>query len=404
MKTIEAPGISASREPQAEGAQRTRIRLAHIFSSDLGIPSSLPYVAPLRERNWEVTFLTPEGPDVSKAAALGYRWLPISFTRTMDPLGDLRATLELSRILASERFDIVHTHNFKVSLVGRVLAALSQTPIVLHTIHGITWSLDTPEPSRSVNAALERIASFGADLILSQSQTDRDAFVTMKVVPPEKIRVIGNGVDLTRFDPSAISADTRPRLRAALGVGDAELLVLFPGRMVREKGLEEVYEAAHVLRGEPIRIAIAGRDDAERGDAPSAESLARARDAGVLFLGERKDMPQLYAAADVVGLASWREGMPRALIEGAAMARPLVATDIRGCKDVVRHGETGLLFEVRSPPAIASALRALAADPSLRARLGARGREDALERFDIRAVVQRVVDSYDQLIQRKMRR
>jgi glycosyltransferase involved in cell wall biosynthesis len=404
MKTIEAPGISASREPQAEGAQRTRIRLAHIFSSDLGIPSSLPYVAPLRERNWEVTFLTPEGPDVSKAAALGYRWLPISFTRTMDPLGDLRATLELSRILASERFDIVHTHNFKVSLVGRVLAALSQTPIVLHTIHGITWSLDTPEPSRSVNAALERIASFGADLILSQSQTDRDAFVTMKVVPPEKIRVIGNGVDLTRFDPSAISADTRPRLRAALGVGDAELLVLFPGRMVREKGLEEVYEAAHVLRGEPIRIAIAGRDDAARGDAPSAESLARARDAGVLFLGERKDMPQLYAAADVVGLASWREGMPRALIEGAAMARPLVATDIRGCKDVVRHGETGLLFEVRSPPAIASALRALAADPSLRARLGARGREDALERFDIRAVVQRVVDSYDQLIQRKMRR
>lgn len=404
MKTIEAARANAGREHHERGAQRTRIRLAHIFSSDLGIPSSLPYVAPLRERNWEVTFLTPEGPDVSKAAALGYRWLPISFTRTMDPLGDARATLELSRILSSERFDIVHTHNFKVSLVGRVLAALTRTPIVLHTIHGITWSLETPEPSRSVNAALERIASLGADLILSQSQTDRDAFVTMKVVPPEKIRVIGNGVDLRRFDPGVVAPDARARIRADLGVADDEMLVLFPGRMVREKGLEEVYEAASALRGQPIRVAIAGRDDAERGDAPSAASLEKAREAGVLFLGERKDMPELYAAADVVGLASWREGMPRALIEGAAMGKPLVATDIRGCKDVVRHGETGLLFEVRSPAAIAATLHRLAGDPTLRARLGARAREDALERFDIRAVVQRVVDSYDELIQRKVRR
>jgi len=375
-----------------------RVRLAHIFSSDLGIRSSLPYVAPLRDRDWEVTFITPDGPDVALGESEGYRWLPLGFTRRIDFLGDAVATAKLAALLARERFDIFHTHNVKVSLVGRVLAGLVRVPFVVHTLHGLAWSLETPEPQRSAHVLLERVASLSTDLVLSQSQTDRDAYVTMKVVPEDRIRVIGNGIDLARFDPDTVAADARPRLRASLGIGDDETLAIFPGRMVREKGLDEVYAAARLLAGDKVRIAVAGRDDAERADPPASDGPA-----SVLVLGERSDMQELYAAADIVGLASWREGMPRVLMEAAAMGRPAVTTDIRGCRDVVRNGVTGELVPVRDPAALAAALRRLARDPERRRAYGEAGRREARERFDVRTSVAQVVAAYDDLLARRHR-
>ncbi len=375
-----------------------RIRLAHLFSSDQGIPGSLPYVLPLRDRGWEVTYLTPEGPEVARAAAHGYRWLPTHFTRRIDPVGDVKGMAELVRTLVRERFDIVHTHNFKVSLIGRVLAAAVRVPVVLHTIHGITWALDSPEPKRTANAVLERLASVRADLILAQSRADHDAFVRMNVVPQEKIRVIGNGTDLSRFDPARIPPGTRERVRASMGVRQDEVLAVFAGRMVREKGLEELYAASERVRHAGVRIAVAGRDDAERGDAPSAASVQAAERGGVLFLGERRDMPELFHAADIVGLASWREGMPRVLIEGAAMGRPLLATDIRGCREVVLPGETGLLVRVKDPDALAEGLIQLARDTNARHHMGNQARQDALARFDLRRAVDKVTAAYDDLL------
>src|SRR5262249_49979570 len=125
--------------------------------------------------------------------------------------------------------------------------------------------------------------------------------------------------------------------------------------------------------------------------------------ASVLVLGERGDMQELYAAADVVGLASWREGMPRVLMEAAAMGRPAVTTDIRGCRDVVRNGVTGELVPVRDPAAPAAALRRLARDPERRRAYGEAGRREARERFDVRASVAQVVAAYDDLLARRQR-
>src|SRR5262249_54006364 len=156
---------------------------------------------------------------------------------------------------------------------------------------------DTPQPRRAMNVLFERIAALAADLLFAQSETDRDTLVTSGVAPPERIRLIGNGIDLARFDPRRLGggAEARARLRAALGVAADECLVLFPGRMVREKGIEEIFAAARLLRGEKVRIALAGRDDAERGDLPAADIVREGR-AEALVLGERDDMAELYAA------------------------------------------------------------------------------------------------------------
>jgi glycosyltransferase involved in cell wall biosynthesis len=397
-----ASWLASSRRPwRAEGATTAMIRLLHLFSSDLALPGATPYALPLVERGWDVTFMSPDGPLVSTLADKGIRFAPLDFTRRMDPLGDAVASAGLLRKLLREHYDVIHTHNVKVGLVGRVLAGVARAPVIVHTLHGSTWSLETPEPKRSVNALLERIASIPADLLFAQSQNDYESFVKMRVVPPRKIRIIGNGVDLRRFNPESVSPETRERERAKMGVSGDEVLVTFAGRIVREKGIEEVYAAAEMVGGEGIRVAVVGRDDVARGDGPSADAAERARRGRVIFLGERSDMPVVYAASDVVGLASWREGMPRVLIEGAAMKKPLLATDIRGSREIVKPGVTGIFVPVRDPQGLAEGIRRLARDAAMRRRLGDAAREDALARFDLAKAVGRVVGAYDELLDRR---
>jgi len=192
-------------------------------------------------------------------------------------------------------------------------------------------------------------------------------------------------------------------LRESLGVATDAILAVCPARLVREKGILELFEAARLLseRGSRVRIAVAGFRDAAKDDAVSEAQLARAIEDGVLVLGDRADMPQVYAASDIVVLPSWREGLPRALIEGAAMAKPLVATDIRGCREIVASPDHGLLVPVRSAPALADALQTLADDAAMRARLGANNRKLATERFDLVPVLETVNRQYDELLRRR---
>jgi glycosyltransferase involved in cell wall biosynthesis len=378
------------------------VRLAHVFSSDLAIPASLPYLTEVLRRGWDVTMITPDGPHARAAATHGLRWLPLDLTRRLDFVGDARGSARLLRQLVRGRYDIVHTHNAKVGLVARVLATVARAPIVVHTLHGLVWSLETPEPKRTIHASLERLASLRTHAILAQSREDRDALVAMRVAPRERMVRIGNGIDLSRFDPDRVDLDDRRARRTALGLTDDDVLFVSAGRLVREKGFVELFEALELARRRDPRIhlAVAGRADAEKDDALSPTSLREASARGGLhLLGETREMPAIYAASDVVCLASWREGMPRALMEGSAMGKPLLASDARGCREVVVDGRTGRLFPTRDAHAIADAMVELARDPARRAALGEAGRAYARSEFDVARAAARVVAVYDALLE-----
>jgi glycosyltransferase involved in cell wall biosynthesis len=376
------------------------IRLVHVFSSDLGIEVSIPFVLPLVARGWHITFMTPPGPKTTLPAAHGMRWLPLNLDRRIDLGGDARGTLELFRRLRGDRYHIVHTHNIKVGLISRVVAAAARSPIVVHTMHGLAYSLDTPWAQRLLHATFEKLASLRVDAILSQNEEDKRTIVETGVIDPGRIVTIGNGIDLARFHQGD---EAREATRARLGIREYEVLFLSAGRLVREKGYLELFEAAVRARhaDRRVRLAVAGRLDEVKADALPKSTLDHARESGVMLLGECADMAPLYAAADVVVLASWREGLPRVLVEGAAMGKPLIASDARGCREVVRPPANGLLARVRDPASLADAMLRMAADGELRARLGAANALEARERYDLRKVVARVVDVYDDLLARK---
>jgi glycosyltransferase involved in cell wall biosynthesis len=250
---------------------------------------------------------------------------------------------------------------------------------------------------------MERLAALFSHAELVQNPEDVETLARLGI-SRSKLTLLGNGIDLTRFDPAAVEAADVPAARAEMGAcGPDDVVVGLVGRLVREKGYPEVFEAAHQLheRAPRVRFAVIGADDQQKDDALDAEDRARAAAAGVRFLGGRTDMTRLYAAMDIHVLASHREGFPRSPMEAAAMGVPVVVTNVRGGRQVVNDGVTGRLVPVRDPRALAAAISDLASDPEARRRMGAAGREKALREFDDRRCVAITLDTYERLLARR---
>jgi glycosyltransferase involved in cell wall biosynthesis len=371
----------------------------HVTTADMSLALLLgPQLRALRDAGYDVIGASAPGPYVPMLHSWGIEHLPLRHvTRAVAPLDDLQALPELYRLFRRLRPDVVHTHNPKPGVYGRLAARAAGVGLVVNTVHGLYAVPDDPRVRRTVVYTLERLAAACSDVELVQNPEDLEVLAGLGV-PRHKLVLLGNGVDLQRFRPPA-EGDDGAQLRRELGIGTGEVLCGTVGRLVREKGFEELFAAAEALAGHtpPLRFVVAGPTEGDKGDGLSVLDQRRAQErAGVLFLGRRDDVERVYRALDVFVLASHREGFPRAAMEAAASGVPVVATDIRGCRQVVEHGVTGLLVPVRSPRALATAIATLAADGDLRSEMGVAGRRKAEREFDEARIIETVRATYAQ--------
>lgn len=354
----------------------------------------------LARSGYEVHGISADGPDARVIEAEGFPHHPVPLTRRLTPLRDAMALASLVRVMRSEHFDIVHTHTPKAGLLGQIAARLAGVPIVVNTIHGFYFHEHTPPAQRAMWIAIEWIAGRCSDLVLSQNPEDLATAIQHGFVTPDRIRCIGNGIDIERFSRDRLDPAHQASLRAALGLTPDDLIVGFVGRLVGEKGIAELLEAAQLVsKHEPrARFLIIGpRDDKDDSFDP-----ARATDMGldsiVRFAGMRDDMPELYALMDVFVLPSHREGFPRSPMEASAMGVPCIVTDIRGCREVVRAEQNGLLVPCRDAKALAVAISRLLVDAQLRQAMGERARAIAEANFDERRIHALVLSEYARLM------
>jgi glycosyltransferase involved in cell wall biosynthesis/ribosomal protein S18 acetylase RimI-like enzyme len=385
-----------------EAAVRSRaLRVAHLTTTDLTLRYLLlGQLRRLREEGYQVTGISAPGPHAAALAAAGIRHLPWrNATRAWNLRADLRAAVELWSLLRRERFDLVHTHNPKPGVIGRVAARLAGVPVVVNTVHGLYATPDDPFGKRAAVLGLEWLAARCSHLELYQSEEDLRWARRLRLARAGRSELLGNGTDLDRFDPALVGVERVAELRRELGLPGDALVVGMVGRLVAEKGYRELFAAAGaVRRADPrVRFLAVGAPDLDKADAITEAELERAG-GDVCFAGWRDDVRDLLAAMDVFVLASWREGMPRSAIEAAAMGKPLVLTDIRGCREVARHDREALLVRPRDQEALAAAILRLAGDPALRERLAAAARRRAVERFSEAAVADRVVGQYRALL------
>jgi glycosyltransferase involved in cell wall biosynthesis len=252
---------------------------------------------------------------------------------------------------------------------------------------------------------LERFAARFCDSLLSQNQEDIEFAISERICSPDKIHFLGNGIDITRFRPDAVSPDVVAATRRELGVAPDETLVGVIGRLVRLKGYFEYMQAAKLLheRGERIKFLAIGAAQDKASAVSPAELIAQyGLQDSMQFLGMRDDIPELMAAMDVVVLASYAEGIPRVLLEAAAMGKPAVGTDVRGTREVIVDGETGYLVPSRDAPALAGAISRLAADPARMREMGESARRRAETHFDEQFFFWRTDQEYRRLTEAKL--
>lgn len=377
---------------------RRRPLVVHVTTTDMSLELLLgPQLEAFACEGYQVLGASAPGPYVEALARRGIEHVALRHaTRAVRPSEDVLALGELVRLFRRIRPDIVHTHNPKPGLYGRIAGRVAGVPVVVNTVHGLYASSLDHATRRAAVYGLERVAAAFSHAELVQNPEDVEVLRRLRV-PADRLTVLGNGVDLTRFDPGRFSASARADARQELGAaGPGDVVVGVVGRLVREKGYPEVFAAAAMLRERAphVRLAVIGPDDPDKPDALTAQDRAVAEDAGVRLLGARDDVDRLYTGMDLYVLASHREGFPRSAMEAAAMGLPVVATDIRGCRQVVDHGRTGLLVPVRDPVTLADAIVSLASEDGRRRSMGEAARRKALAEFDQRRCIERTLDVY----------
>jgi len=341
-------------------------------------------------------------------ARSGFPYFYYPLRRGVGPFSDVYAMVSLLRLLNQWRPQIVHAFDTKPGVYGCLAARLARVPVVLSTVTGLGSLYGEeglrPQIVRGVYEQLQRMASQHADRTIFQNRADREEFVGRRIVPADKAALIlGSGVATERLHPEHVTAARRRQVRASLGISADALLVSMVSRVIRSKGVEEFIAAAqHVRQRRPgTQFLLVGPADRESVDRFSDRELTEFR-RHIHWPGARSDIPQILAASDLFVLPSYlREGIPRILLEAAAMGLPLITTASPGCTDVVEDGINGCLVPPRDPVALARAIVHLVDQPQLRLHFGQASRQRAVERFDLGIVVQQTHKLYNHLLARK---
>ena len=337
------------------------------------------------------------------AAGLGVRPLLVPSLRRNPGWHDVRALIELTRIIRRERPQIVHTHAAKGGTLGRVATLLAfplkrSRPILIHTYHGHSLTGYFSPRVAAIYRRIEQVLGRVTDRLVAVSQEVCDELVGMRVARREKFEVVALGFDLAPF---AVNSDVRQRtrhqVRAELGIpADARLVTLI-ARLVPIKRVDRFLALANRLREVPgLRFLIVG--DGGLRDSLQDSPEARALEGQLVWAGFRRDMPAVLAASDVVVQTSDNEGTPVSLIEAQAAGLPVVSTDVGGTRSVVRDRETGFISPRDDLVAATDLLRSLLLDDDLRAAMGAAARHAMIESYSL----DRLTADLDQLYQREL--
>lgn len=319
--------------------------------------------------------------------------VPLDMHRSLgNPLVELRRVWSLAALFRRLQPAIVHNVSLKLAVVGSLAAYLSGVPGVVNAFTGLGYTFRSEGflPTAlacAISPVLALIARHPGCWSIFQNEDDLDYFRRRGLAVADRTLLIrGSGVDTQSYVP-APEAEGDP-------------VVLFAGRLLLDKGIGEFVEAARLLRRQGIaaRFAAAGETDPENPRSIGSKMLAAWKTEGVVeWWGGQADMPAVYRRAHVICLPSYHEGLPKVLLEAAACGRPIVATSIAGCREIVEHGINGLLVPPRDPAALADAVAKLLVDREARARMGANGRRIVEQNFTVQMINAQVLDLYARL-------
>lgn len=364
----------------------------------------LPIMLALQAKGHEVIALIPKGKDFNKFAPLGILAIDYSINRgSLNPLGAFKTIQEITKILQREKPDIVHTFMLKPNIYGSFAAFFAGIDCVINSLTGLgSFYIEETFKTRCLRFVIEslnRIAFRIATKVLFQNNDDLEFYVQKGILSREKAVLIkGSGIDTHSFAP--LKEESRQAVRQSLSqqlphpLSSNSIIVLMIARAIVHKGVREYYQAAEILSRTHPNLVFLYVGGVDLGNiAPVSLEFLRGSKA-VVYLGVRHDIRELVGACDIFVLPSFREGIPRTLLEAGSMGKPIVTTNAIGCREVVENGKNGFLVEIGNAQELAQRIAQLSEDRDLRKHFGQASREKICAQFGTDSIVQSYLSLY----------
>lgn len=343
--------------------------------------------------------------EVDKLRDLGYTIHSVNIDRKISIISNLKSIIELLKVFNENQYDLVHLHGPIASVLGRIAAKISGVKNIVYTAHGFYFHDDMPGYKYWTYHWIERVSGWLTDIILTQSREDFDNAIKTNLCSSSKISYLGNGIDIDRFSRSHLKDLNLQDLAKELNLPVREDLITIgiTGRITQEKGHGElILSFVELVKKYPNihLIVIGGQLTTERDSFQEyLKGIVTQNkiENNVTFTGIRKDIDRVLGLVDIFTLPSYREGLPRSVIEAMAMELPTIVTDIRGCREAVIHEKTGLIVPVKNVEKLTQALETLISNPTLRKEYGISGRIRVIEEYDEMLVFERIRLIYKKL-------
>lgn len=331
---------------------------------------------------------------MSKIGLLGipFKTLPVD-KKGINPQADIKLFITLYNWYRKERPDIVHHFTIKPVIYGSLAARLAGIPRIINTVTGLGY-IFTSEDKKGLKSIVERLyqAAFNAaHLTFFLNQDDFDFFYKKQLIKNTKYWLLpGEGIDCIHFSPNSnIENQTRE---------NEKVIFLMSSRLLRDKGVYEFVEAAREVKifFPETKFLLLGKRDERNPSVILENELNQWKKENVVdWLGEVSDVRPIISKSDIVVLPSYREGLPRSLLEAAAMEKPLITTDVIGCRNVIEDGITGILVPVKNSKALAKAMKKMIENPVLRLEMGKAGRKKIIKEFEEKNVISTILSKYE---------
>ncbi|MBF0753114.1 glycosyltransferase family 1 protein [Jeotgalicoccus nanhaiensis] len=358
----------------------------------------------LMEEGYEVHSLCTADEYEDEIRQSGVVFHNVNVARSINITSNIKTLLSMIKVFKTVKPDILHVHTPVAALLGRIAGRLSGVPHIIYTAHGFYFHEGMSRYQYYFYYLLEKYAArFCTDYIFTQSREDCELAVKGGFLREENCLHISNGIDLdARFNYNSVSQSAINSLKKELGIGKETVVFSFLGRMVKEKGILDLLEAfssVNEIYPDTVLICMGSMPDSER-DQTAGKEIEKYHDKqSIIFTGQLKSPELYYAASDVFVLPSYREGMPRSIIEAMAMFNAVIATNIRGAREEVTHGENGLLVPVGDTAELARAMSYLLDRPELIEQMKEAGYARTLEEYDEKKVVKKQLEVFGQLVE-----
>lgn len=387
-------------------------KLLRITTIPLSLDKLLGNQLSFMNQHFSVTAISAEKHELEKVAAkYGVSNYHVELTRAITPVQDLKALWKLYRFLKKEKPEIVHTHTPKAGLIGMMAAWMAGVPVKMHTVAGMPL-MEATGLKRKVLNFTERLTYFFADKVYPNSFVMKEIIIKENFCDAEKLHVIGNGstngIDLAYFKPEHLTKEERMALRRELGISPDDFVFVFVGRLVGDKGINELAAAFKQISkstkqeiSEKCKLLLVGPLEPEL-DPLLPETVQEIEsNPNIITTGFQKDVRPYLAISDALVFPSYREGFPNVVMQAGAMGLPAIVTDINGCNEIVVEGENGTIIPPKNSEALQEAMVKMLTDSTWRLQLQQKARPMIASRYDQQRVWEALLNEYQTLLRQK---